>query len=474
MDLPLKTIRELSALLREGEVSPVELTEQTLRRIEKLEPKLNAYITVTPELARAQAKQAEREIREGNWRGPLHGIPYAAKDLCFTKGIRTTAGAKVHSDYIPDDDATCVTKLREAGAVLVGKANLHENAYGITSANPHYGPVHNPWDLERIPGGSSGGSTAALSAGACSFSLGTDTGGSIRIPASFCSLTGLKPTFGRVSRYGVYPLGATLDHVGPFALTVEEAGWIYQAMAGRDPKEDATVDRPVELPAFEADPRLAGKRIGVPASFYFDDLDPEVEAACRQALSVFEVLGAELVEVEVPDMEELNAIARIVLLAEASSVHARNFRARPLDYGEDQRALLDQGLFISAVDYLNAQRRRRELCEVFYRALDEVDAIAAPAVPVLPAKIGQTTLKVRGVEHDVRLATTRNARGLNPTGLPLLSLPCGFSEAGLPIGLQLVGALFDEECLLEVGHAYQSATEWHRRRPAVAQLQASA
>ncbi len=470
MDLPLKPIRELSTLLRAGEISPGELTEQTLQRIEKLEPKLNAYITVTADLARAEAKASEGEIRAGNWRGPLHGIPYAAKDLCFTKGIRTTAGGKILSDFHPDYDATCVTKLREAGAVLVGKANLHENAYGITSANPHYGPVHNPWDLERIPGGSSGGSTAALSAGACSFSLGTDTGGSIRIPASFCSLTGLKPTFGRVSRHGVYPLGATLDHVGPFALTVEEAAWVYAAMAGKDPNEDATVARPVEIPSFGPEPRLDGKRIGVPAAFYFDGLDPEVEDACRKALTVFEALGAQLVEVQVPDMEELNAIARIVLLAEASSVHVRNYRARPQDYGEDQRALLDQGLFVTAVDYLNAQRRRRELCEVFHQALDQVDAIAAPAVPVLPAKIGQRTLTVRGVEHDVRLATTRNARGLNPTGLPLLSLPCGFSEAGLPIGLQMAGALFDEKTLLEVGHAFQSATDWHLRRPAVARL----
>lgn len=470
MDLPLKTIRELSALLKSGGISPVELAEQTLARIERLEPALNSCITVTAETALAQARQAESEIRGGDWRGPLHGVPYAAKDLCFTKGIRTTAGAKIHSGFVPDFDATCVSKLRAAGAVLVGKANLHENAYGITSSNPHYGPVHNPWDLERIPGGSSGGSTAALSAGLCSFSLGTDTGGSIRIPASFCSLTGLKPTFGRVSRHGVFPLGATLDHVGPFALTVEEAGWIYAAMAGRDPHEDATVDEPVELPDFAPEARLDGWKIGVPATFYFDNLDPEVEAACKAALTVFERLGAKVVEVAVPDIEELNAIARVVLLAEASSVHARHYRARPEDYGDDQRALLDQGLFITAVDYLNAQRRRRQLCAGFHAALEQVDVIAAPAVPVLPAKIGQKTLTVRGVEHDVRLATTRNARALNTTGLPLLSLPCGFSEAGLPIGLQLVGSLFGEKALLEAGHAYQGATDWHVRRPAIAAL----
>ncbi|MEZ5366517.1 MAG: amidase [Bryobacterales bacterium] len=468
MDLPLKTIRELSEMLRSGETSPVELTEQTFARIEALDPKLNSYITVTADLARAQARTAEQEIRAGEWRGPLHGIPYAAKDLCFTKGILTTAGAKIHADFVPDYDATCVIKLREAGAVLVGKANLHENAYGITSTNPHYGAVCNPWDLERIPGGSSGGSTAALAAGLCNFSLGTDTGGSIRIPASFCSLTGLKPTFGRVSRHGVFPLGATLDHVGPFALTVEEAGWIYEVMAGRDPNEDATVDRPIELPAFAEGACLDGRRVGVPRAFYFEGLDPEVEAACQAALRQMEALGAEIVEVSLPDIEETNAIARLVLLAEAASVHARSYRDRSADYGDDQRALLDQGLFVTAADYLNAQRRRRALCDGFYQAFDEVDVIAAPAVPVLPAKIGQRTLTVRGVEHDVRLATTRNARALNLTGLPLLSVPCGFSESGLPIGLQLVGGLFDEKTLLEVGHAYQSATDWHLKRPALA------
>ncbi|MCB1019385.1 MAG: amidase [Acidobacteria bacterium] len=468
MELPLKTIRELSALLRKGEISPVELTEQTLARIEALDPKLNSYITVTPELAREQARTAEQEIRAGNWRGPLHGIPYAAKDLCFTTGVRTTAGAKIHADFLPDYDATCVVKLRDAGAVLVGKANLHENAYGITSTNPHYGPVRNPWDLDRIPGGSSGGSTAALSAGLCSFSLGTDTGGSIRIPASFCSLTGLKPTFGRVSRHGVFPLGATLDHVGPFALTVEETGWIYEVMAGHDPNEDATVDLPVELPAFTEGARLDGRKIGVPDAFYFEGLDPEVEAACKAALRQMEELGAEIVEVKLPDIEETNAISRVVLLAEAASVHARSYRERAADYGDDQRALIDAGLFVTAADYLNAQRRRRALCQGFYEAFDKVDLIAAPAVPVLPAKIGQRTLNIGGVEQDVRLVTTRNARALNLTGLPLLSLPCGFSAAGLPIGLQIVGALFDEKTLLEAGHAYQSSTDWHTRRPALA------
>ncbi len=468
MDPSLLTIKELSALLARRELSPVELVDRMLERIADLDPRINSYITVTADLAREQARQAERELADGEIRGPLHGIPYAAKDLCFTAGILTTAGSKVHAGFKPEFDATVVAKLREAGAVLIGKAGLHENAYGITSTNPHFGPVRNPWDVERIPGGSSGGSGAALAAGLCSFSLGSDTGGSIRIPASFCSVTGLKATFGRVSRHGVFPLGHTLDHVGPFTLTAEDAWAVLEAMTGRDPQDESTVERPLPPPVFAAQPDLTGRRVGVPASFYFDSLDPEVEAAVRKALADLESLGAELVEVAVPDIEEMNTIGRLVLLAEASSIHARNVDARPKDFGPDQLALIDQGRFVTAVDYLNAQRRRRQLNDEFYRAMEPIDALAAPAVAVLPAKIGQTTLQVGGVDQDVRLMSTRNARALNLTGLPILTMPCGFSESGLPMGIQLVGKLFDEKTLLEVGHAYQQATEWHLRRPPLA------
>ncbi len=464
MDLPLQPIAELSRLLRTREIASLELVNQTLARIERLNPSLNAYITVTAELAREQAALADAEIAAGQYRGPLHGIPYAAKDLCFTRGVPTTGGSKIFRDFVPDYDAAVVVRLRRAGAVLIGKSNLHENAYGITSSNPHFGPVRNPWDLERIPGGSSGGSAAALASGLCSFSLGTDTGGSIRIPAAFCSVTGLKPTFGRVSRYGVFPLGHTLDHVGPFAWTAVESGWIYAAMAGHDPHEDASVDRPVELP-HEDEFDIKGLRIGVPENFYFEQLDPAVERSCRLALKTFESLGAVLEPIRLPDIDEMNTVARVILLAEATAVHIHNFKARPQDFGADQVALLDQGRFITAVDYLNAQRRRRELCDAFARAFEKVDIMAAPAVAVLPAKIGQKDLEIRGETHDVRLATTRNARALNLTGLPLLTMPCGFSEDGLPVGLQLIGDAFDERRILAAGAAFQLATDFHLRRP---------
>ncbi|MEX2303518.1 MAG: amidase, partial [Bryobacterales bacterium] len=411
------------------------------------------------------ARRAEREIREGNYRGPLHGIPYAAKDLFYTKGIRTTVGSKILTDFVPGDDATVIEKLSAAGAILIGKAGLHEWAYGITSNNPHFGSIRNPWDTERIPGGSSGGSTAALAADLCSFSLGTDTGGSIRIPASFCGLVGLKATFGRVSRYGVFPLGHTLDHAGPFGRTVEDAALVYQAMAGYDARDTSSVDRAVTLPAFAPEARLEGKTIGIPSSFYNQDVEPEIERATKEAVTVLQKLGAAVVEVKTPDIEEFNTIAQLILLVEAASVHHRRLAERRADFGEDTRALLEAGRFILATDYLDAQRRRREFMRAFNLLLEQVDVIVTPTIPITAAKIGQKTVMISGKEWDVRLATTRFMRALNLAGLPLLSVPSGFDSGGMPIGLQIIGALFDEKTVLEVGHAYERATEWHKRRP---------
>ena len=462
------TIQETSQRIQNGEISPVELTRQTLERIAKLQPVLNAYITITADHALEQARQAEAEIRSGNYRGPLHGIPYAAKDLFYTKGIRTTVGTKFLADFVPDFDATIIEKLNAAGAVLVGKAGLHECAYGITSNNPHYGPIRNPWDTDRIPGGSSGGSTSALASGQCLFSLGSDTGGSIRIPASLCGLAGLKATFGRVSRHGVYPLGHTLDHAGPFGLTVRDTAWVYQAIAGFDSRDPSSAGQPDRTPVLSPEPRLDGRKIGVPTNYYFENLDADVEAAVRKALQVLEELGATLVEIAVPDIEEFNSIGRLILLAEASSVHHRRLRERREDFGDDVRALLDQGRLVLATDYLDAQRRRRAFNDAFNELLREVDVIATPTIPITAAKIGQDTLRVAGRDENVRLATTRLVRALNMTGLPLLSVPCGISSEGLPIGLQLIGGLFDEAALLEVGHSYEQATEWHKKRPPIA------
>ncbi len=461
------TIAHLSSEIQAGRISPVELAEETFRKIRQLNPSINAYITVMEESGIERARQMEREIRAGRRRGPLHGIPYAAKDLFYTRGVATTAGSKILRNFIPGYDAAVIERLQEAGAVLVGKSGLHELAYGITNDNPHFGPVRNPWDRLRIPGGSSGGSTAALAAELCTFSLGSDTGGSIRIPAAFCGVVGLKPTFGRISRYGVFPLGHTLDHVGHFGKTVADTGTIFAALAGPDPRDDSSIAAPLSPLQLPPDPRLNGVRVGVPRNYYFDALEPEVEMAVRRAIKTLSELEAEIQEVEIPDIEEFTVISRLILLAEASSLHRQKLKANRADLGADVLALLDQGQFILATDYLDAQRRRRQLIQSLDRLFDQVRVIVTPTTPITAPKIGQTTVEIAGRHEDVRLASTRLVRALNLAGVPALSVPCGFDSHGLPIGLQIFGRAFDEAGVLLVGHAYEQASEWRKRKPSL-------
>ncbi len=466
-------IKELSALFANGSLSPIEVVQNTLRRIERLDPALNSYLTVTAEYALEQAAEAESEIRAGRKRGPLHGIPYGAKDLLDTSGIRTTVGSKIRALHVPTGNAAVIEKLNAAGAILIGKTGMHEWAYGITSTNPHFGPVGNPWDPERIPGGSSGGSAAALAAGLCVFSLGSDTGGSIRIPAALCGIAGLKPTFGRISRRGAFPLGHTLDTLGPFGLQVEDAALVYAAMAGYDPSDPTSVDRPIDLPALKSEPHLKDTVIGVPSKFFFDHLDTEIADAVGNALTVLQGLGAELRTVRTPDIEAANSLHRLILLAEATSVHRHRLESRRADFGDDVRALLDQGRFVLATDYLDAQRARREFCRGFDSVLREVDALVIPSIPIPTARVGELEIEVGGRLENVRLATTRNIRALNLTGLPVLSVPCGFRSDGLPVGLQIVGPKFGEAGILALGHAYEQATDWHTRIPPMARESAS-
>jgi aspartyl-tRNA(Asn)/glutamyl-tRNA(Gln) amidotransferase subunit A len=461
------TIARLSSEIQAGRVSPVELAEETFRRIRQLNPSLNAYITVLEDSGMERARLMEREMRSGHYRGPLHGIPYAAKDLFYTRGVTTTAGSKIWRDFVPDYDAAAIERLEQAGAVLVGKTGLHELAYGITNNNPHFGPVRNPWDRTRIPGGSSGGSTAALAADLCTFSLGSDTGGSIRIPASFCGVVGLKPTFGRISRYGVVPLGHTLDHVGHFGATVADTEIILSALAGPDTRDDSSAAAPRSQIQLPADPRLRGVRVGVPRNYYFDALQPQVETAVRAAIQTLSDLGAEIQEVEIPDIEEFTVISRLVLLAEATSQHRQKLKTRRDDIGADVLALLDQGQFILAADYLDAQRRRRQLIQSLNRLFEQVRVIVTPTTPSTAPQIGQTASEISGREEDVRLAATRLVRALNLAGVPALSVPCGFDSQGLPIGLQIFGRAFDEAGVLLVGHAYEQACEWHKRKPSL-------
>lgn len=460
------TLVEAAAALRQRQVSSVELALECLARIEKWNPELNAFLTVTADVALEQARKADAERASGLDRGPLHGIPIAHKDLFCTRGIRTTGGSKTFAEFVPEFDATVVQRLANAGAVMLGKTNLHEHAYGITSENPHYGAVRNPWDPERSPGGSSGGSGVAVATGMALAATGTDTGGSIRVPASWCGITGLKPTFGRVSKYGVLPLGYTLDHPGPMAQTVRDTALLFEAMAGFDPKDPSSVDRPVPrcMPA-EGEPSLRGIRIGLPRNFFFDRIDKEVDGAVYFMAYTAEDLGAELQRVQVPDGEQLNTLAHITLLSEAAAVHEPYLRKRRKTYGDDVRTLLDMGRVIPAVDYLQAQRLRKRILGVYLDILRRVDALLVPATPMTAPRIGQKQVEIRGEMEDTRIAATRLLRGFNLLGLPVLSMPAGYSSDGLPIGMQLVGRPWDEPLLLRIGAALEDRTQLRRRPP---------
>jgi aspartyl-tRNA(Asn)/glutamyl-tRNA(Gln) amidotransferase subunit A len=448
------TIREAAESLRSGQVSSVELTTAAIARIDRLDANLRAFIAVTPEQAMEQAKRADRELASGTDRGPLHGIPIALKDLFATRGVRTTGGSKIYENFIPDRDCTVVEKLQAAGAVSLGKLNMHELAYGITSANPHFGPVRNPWNQQHSPGGSSGGSGAAVAARMVFMAMGSDTGGSIRIPAAFCGTVGLKPTYGRVSRYGVLPLSYSLDHVGPLTRSVRDAALTLNAIAGRDPLDPTSSRRPVVDFVPDDECGIRGLRIGFPENFYFDRLDKDVESSVRGAIARAESLGAVVKPVRLPDIASLNAVARMILLAEAAAVASPHLHRREW-FGADVMTLLDQGRLVPAMDYVNAQRLRRAMRREFDRMWSQVDCFVAPATPATAPRIGDTTVRLGGVDEDVRLAATRLVRGINALGLPALSIPCGLSGAGLPIGMQIVGPAFEEALLLKVGAALE-------------------
>ena len=442
----MTTIAEAARRLRAREVSSRELTTEALALAKAEQPRTNAFITLTEEVAQEQARRADDELARGVDRGPLHGIPYALKDCFATKGIRTTCGSKIFFDHVPDADAAVYEKLRAAGAVLVGKTGLQEFAYGITCNNPHFGAIRNPRDVTRIPGGSSGGSAAAVAAGSIFFSPGTDTGGSIRLPAAYCGCVGLKPTSGRVSRRGVMPLDFSMDHVGPIARTSHDAALVMNAIAGHDPGDDTSSHHAVE--DFAKRGSLRGVRVGVPENFYSRRVDAPVAAAYRGALDQAWQLGARLVGITVPDPAELNTISRMILLVEAAAL-LEPYAGRRGDFGADVIPLLDQGRLIRATDYVNAQRVRRVLQREWARVWDEVDLIFTPTAPIFAPKIGEMEVEIAGVGEDVRLASTRFLRGMNILGYPALSVP--LKSAELPVGLQIIGRPFAEAAVLGAG-----------------------
>jgi aspartyl-tRNA(Asn)/glutamyl-tRNA(Gln) amidotransferase subunit A len=468
-DLAFATIEEVARLFRKRRLSPVELTKLMLARIERLNPKLNAFITVTGELALAQAKKAESEFfaprgRKGHRdRGLLHGIPFSLKDNIYTQGIRTTAGSKILQDYVPRENATVVRQLRQAGAILLGKAHMHEFAYGVTSNNPHYGPVRNPWDLSRISGGSSGGSAAAVAAGLCYGSIGTDTGGSIRIPAALCGITGLKPTWGRISCEGIIPLSPAFDCAGPLARTVGDVatltGVLY-ARVGREPD----LARPS---AIRANP---GKFcLGIPRQLFFDALSPEVRSAFDSALRSLCREGMTAKDISIPLLDETEDAGNHIAWTEATLYHQQQgyFPARSAEYGDDVRSRLEMGCTVPAVDYLRALEVQSQFVQQLHLALAEavVDAVVFPSTAIEAPVLNQETIRIGKHEYPTRALLLRHNRPANLAGVPSLSVPCGFTRAGLPIGLQFMAGVSSEPVLLRIARIFERSQPKYRRPP---------
>jgi aspartyl-tRNA(Asn)/glutamyl-tRNA(Gln) amidotransferase subunit A len=454
-----QSIRQISELLRAGSVSPVELIENCLANIKKLNPRLNAFITVTGELARAQARQAEAEIRRGDWRGPLHGVPLAFKDLIDTDGVRTTAASSLFKDRVPAQDAEVVRRLKAAGAVLLGKQNLHEFAYGGSSMVSCFGEVRNAWNPEYVAGGSSGGSATAVAAGLGYGAIGTDTAGSIREPAALCGVIGLKPTYGRVSARGVIPLSVSLDHVGPIARTVADAAIILQAIAGFDAGDRASVDIPVDDYLASLGKNVKTLRIGVPRKFFFEDLDPDIASATNHALSGLATMGAELRDIELPVPTD-----RTLQSAEAFAYHGEFVARSPELYQPETLRRIRAGANVGPEALLACRRELERVRRDIAATFADVDLLVTPTTPV-PAPLIAELKQNPDLLRPRELLLLRNTRPINVWGLPAISIPCGFTPAGLPIGLQIVGPHWGEAKVLQLAHAYEQATAWHKREP---------
>jgi aspartyl-tRNA(Asn)/glutamyl-tRNA(Gln) amidotransferase subunit A len=451
------TISDLAPGLRRKEISPVEITRVCLDRIEKLDPALNAFITVMAESALAEARQAEAEILRGEWRGPLHGVPVALKDLIDTAGVRTTAASALYKDRVPTQDAEVVRRLRQAGAVIVGKNNLHECAYGGSSLVSYFGDVHNPWDVGRIAGGSSGGSAAAVVAGLAYAAIGTDTAGSIREPAALCGCVGLKATYGRVSSRGVIPLSSSLDHIGPLAGTVADAAVVLQVIAGYDSGDITSADVPVADYLGALREGAKALRVGVPRAYFFEDLDPEVATAVEHALRGIASLGAEIKEVKLDVPTD-----RTLQLAEAYAFHAENVAKNPELYQAETVRRIRAGEKISAAEYIQRRREFEEGRRSIRAVFADVDVLVTPTIPMPAPAIADLRADPDAL-RPAELKLLRNTRPFNVWGLPAISVPCGFTQSGLPIGMQVAGAHWREELVLRVAHAYEQATAWHKR-----------
>lgn len=466
-ELVFKSGQELASLIKARKLSPVEVTQAFLDRTDALNPRVNAYITVTREHALTAARAAEKEIMGGQYRGPLHGLPYAPKDILATKGILTTNGSKVTADVVPDFESTITDRLNRAGAILIGKLNLLEFAMG-SGVVSGFGPARNPWHLEYSPAGSSSGSGAALAAYMTPLSIGTDTGGSIRGPANVCGIVGLKQTYGRVSRYGVTTLSWTLDHAGPMTKTVADAAMVLQAIAGPDPQDPTAAQEPVPDYMKSLTGNVKGLRIGVPTNYFFDEVNAQSVSAVRTALAKLKDMGATLIDATVPHAELAGSAGWIVAMAEAACFHEQRMKEKPQLFDPVVRERLDAARFYPATDYIKALRVRSLLMDSMHRAFETCDVIAVPsgnpATKLEPPEIAATDVKPDSKSTPYRMGSTFIG---NMTGLPAIVIPCGFTndEPRLPLGIQFYGKPFDEATLFRVSHAYESNTDWHRQRP---------
>ncbi len=459
------SLNDASRLVRSKKVSPVELTQECLRRIEQLNPKLNAFITVTAASALVEARTAEAEIQRGRWKGPLHGIPIALKDLVDTAGVRTTAASGLFRDRVPTQDAEVVRRLKAAGAVLVGKTNLHEFAYGGSSAISYFGPVRNPWNVAYSPGGSSGGSAAAVAAQMCYGAIGTDTGGSIREPAGYCGIVGLKPTYGRVSASGVIPCAWSLDHIGPMTSTVMDAALMLQAIAGYDPQDPGSIDLPVPDYVAGITAPTSSLRLGIPRAWFYEELHPDIQSAMETALSVLKRLTR--LQRDMAPLATDGTYASImnpavtIILAEIYEYHKDYILKNPELYQTSTLKRIRAGADATTPAYVQARRELEQIRHSVAHVFHDVDLVITPTSPVPPFKIAD----LMDPDWAKELQMLHNTRPFNVLGLPTISVPCGFTTEGLPIGMQISGAPGAEASVLRLAHAYEQATEWHNRRP---------
>jgi aspartyl-tRNA(Asn)/glutamyl-tRNA(Gln) amidotransferase subunit A len=466
-DLTSLTVAELGARIRSKQVSPLEVAEAFIARADALEPKVGAFVTRSTEQALDAAKQAEAEIGAGNYKGPMHGIPVGVKDIYWTEGVRTTSGSRVYTDFVPNRDSAAVARLREVGAYSIGKTGTVEFAFDPTGRNAHYGMPNNPWGLDRMPGGSSAGSGAGTAAGLFPISLGTDTGGSIRIPSALCGLTGIKPTFGLTSRFGVTPLSWSFDTVGPMARSAEDAAIALNVLAGYDPEDPGSAHSDKVDYMQGLDGGVRGLRIGVPREYVWDVIDPEMEAAFRKAMTDLEEQGAVVEEISLPELEWVPAIAAAMTTVEAATLLGDLARTRGDELDPSVLRRVQSGFFISGETYVQAARARVLFTRRMNAAFASVDLIATPTVAMPAPPQDAERMLVGGVDTAVREALLRDTRIFNVSRLPAVAMPNGFSSDGLPLSMQIAAPAFQDALALRAAHAYQQATDWHRARPRI-------